>query len=272
MKIAVLITCHNRKEKTLQCLDRLFKQDGIDENFKIEVFLVDDGCTDGTSTEVNRKFPVVNVINGTGNLYWNRGMHLAWETAASNKDYDFYLWLNDDTFLFENALVDLLTYKNNHTIISGNTKSEINQSFTYGGYKNNLPVIPNGTYQLCDYSNGNVLLISKLVFKKIGNLDPVFQHALGDFDYTLRAKKHGIDIVVVPNWVGYCEYHKNLPKWVSEKNIFVRFKFLYHPLSGCSPNEYFIYDIRHNGILLAIFHFISIHIKCIAPNLFKFFK
>ena len=43
-KIAAILTCHNRKEKTLACLHSLFSIIST-----IDVFLVDDGSTDGTS-------------------------------------------------------------------------------------------------------------------------------------------------------------------------------------------------------------------------------
>ena len=42
--IAVILTVHNRKMKTLECLSSLFK-----EHNNFEVFLTNDGCTDGTS-------------------------------------------------------------------------------------------------------------------------------------------------------------------------------------------------------------------------------
>jgi hypothetical protein len=33
----------------------------------------------------------VHVIEGSGNLYWNRGMHLAWsEAVKSNKHFDYF--------------------------------------------------------------------------------------------------------------------------------------------------------------------------------------
>ena len=54
MNIAVLLTCHNRKAKTVKCMqslydalthyNRLHEKDFID----VEVYLTDDGCTDGT--------------------------------------------------------------------------------------------------------------------------------------------------------------------------------------------------------------------------------
>lgn len=34
-------------------------------------------------------------------------MYTAWQEAAK-KDYDFYLWLNDDTFVYPNMLSTLL--------------------------------------------------------------------------------------------------------------------------------------------------------------------
>ena len=45
---AVLLTVFNRKDKTLQCLSRLFDQLPV-EDLQIDVFQTDDGCTDGTA-------------------------------------------------------------------------------------------------------------------------------------------------------------------------------------------------------------------------------
>ena len=103
-RIAVLLTVFNRKKQTILCLDSLFRQE-IPEDYSISVFLTDDGCTDGTTQAVLQQFPSkVNIIQGDGNLFWNRGMWTAWNIAAKEYDYDFYLWLNDDTVLKEGAL------------------------------------------------------------------------------------------------------------------------------------------------------------------------
>ena len=51
-KIATLLTCHNRKEKTLKCLNSITAQHIPKQVGKIDVFLVDDGSTDGTSEAV----------------------------------------------------------------------------------------------------------------------------------------------------------------------------------------------------------------------------
>jgi GT2 family glycosyltransferase len=270
--IAFLITCHNRKEKTLQCLQALFSQKGLDASYLFEVFLVNDGCTDGTPEAIRLDFPRVTIIQGNGKLYWNRGMYLAWETAAASKDFDYYLWLNDDTFLFKNGLETIFKETFLTSIVCGVTKSSTKDEATYGGFlnKRNRLLTLNGGYQNADYCNGNCVLIPRYVFEKLGNLDPIFQHALGDFDYSLRARKQGIEIKVAPEFVGLCESHETNPKWRSNSlNILNRLKNLYTPLSGCYPPEFFVFDKRHHGIFAACLHFFSIHLRSICPKLWS---
>jgi GT2 family glycosyltransferase len=272
LPIAVLLTCHNRKEKTLHCLQALFKQLGLNLRFSIEVFMVDDGSTDGTCAAVQIHYPSIKIIQGDGNLYWNRGMNLAWQTAAKTKDFDHYLWLNDDTFLVKDAIQILLDQSLTNVIVCGTTKSDVTGKATYGGRLKNTGeiVIPNGSYQNCDYFNGNCVLIPRSVFEIVGNLDPVFHHAVGDFDYGLRASKRGILLCVAPQFIGACEAHESVPKWQSSSiSCTDRLKNLYTPSSGCYPPQFFVFDRRHNGLFLACFHYFSIHLRAIVPFLWK---
>ncbi len=110
ISIATIITCYNRKEKTLTCLTDLMNQDVISD-IDLNVYLVDDGSTDGTGDAVKQNFPHVNILQGDGTLYWNGGMRFAFSEAMKN-DYDYYLWLNDDTFLYSDAIKLLLEISN----------------------------------------------------------------------------------------------------------------------------------------------------------------
>jgi GT2 family glycosyltransferase len=105
--IAVLMTCHNRKLKTLVTLESLFKQT-LTSEIALSVYLVDDGSTDGTSEGVQQKYPQVKLFSGDGNLFWNGGMRIAFSEAMKDEP-DYYLWLNDDTVLAPEALNTLLT-------------------------------------------------------------------------------------------------------------------------------------------------------------------
>jgi len=90
----VLLTCFNRKEKTLACLKSIYFQMPVKE-LELVIYLVDDGSTDGTGEAVADEFPEVKILYGDGSLYWNGGMSLAWHTAALDY-FDYYIWMNDD--------------------------------------------------------------------------------------------------------------------------------------------------------------------------------
>jgi GT2 family glycosyltransferase len=166
----------------------------------------------------------------------------------------------------------LLFEKYPSDIVCGSTRSDKYHKATYGGYINKTRKLlsPNGNYQKCDYCNGNCVLIPREVFYKLGNLDPIFHHAVGDFDYSLRARKMGIEIYVAPNYIGSCESHDFVPKWQDTSLSWrSRLKYLYTASSGCYPAEFFVFDKRHNGLLIAFFHYFTIHLRAIIPSLWK---
>jgi len=271
--IATLLTVYNRREKTLKCLKAL-ADCSLPENYAIDIYLVDDGCTDGTTEAVVEHFPQVNIIHGTGNLFWNRGMHLAWTTAVKTKDYDFYMWLNDDTILYPNAILELIETSesvNHQSIICGSTCATNDSSkITYGG-RNNIEtvIVPNGEKQICKYINGNILLAPLYVYSIVGTNDPFFIHAVGDYDYGLRAHKLGINSIVTPNTLGICDDRSNFAAWCNTKTpVIKRLKLLYSPL-GNHPIQFFVYENRHFGFVMACFHFFSLHLRAIFPVLWK---
>lgn len=271
--VAVLMTVFNRKEKTLLCLEKLFSQ-SISPQIKIDVYLTNDGCTDQTPEMVKRLYPQINIINGDGTLYWNRGMLTAWKEAYKTKDYDFYLWLNDDTFLYTNALSTLINASQttkNKSVIVGTTASTSNcNKITYGGKYKNRMIVPNGNLQECDWINGNIVLIPKHVFHIVGMNDPIYHHSLGDNDYGLRVIEHGLKNYVAPYIIGECDRHANIAKWKDPSMpLSIRWKAMREP-TGICPEEFFIYEKRHKGLIIACFHYLTIHIHCILPNIWNY--
>lgn len=259
--IAILLTCYNRKQVTLECLKRLVEQNN---SIDMDVFLCDDGSTDGTYESVKEKYPTVHIFKGTGNLFWNRGMLAAWQEACKEKEYDAYIWLNDDVILYENAISELIncsTLCEDKSIICGSFCSNSGE-FSYGGRtKNGTPIIPNGTLQNVYWLNGNCVLIPKAIVNKIGLLDKMFQHHLGDFDYGLRAQEAGFNIVTTKRYLGTCAPNliKNNRARKDGLTIIKRFQRLYSPL-GDNPFIQFRYTLRHFGIVKAIKIFISLHV------------
>ena len=101
MRAAILITCFNRKDKTLSCLKSIYTQAKV-KDLSLTIYLVDDGSSDGTSNAVSSTYPEVNILFGDGNLYWNGGMNLAWR-AAIKGCFDYYIWINNDIEMVSDA-------------------------------------------------------------------------------------------------------------------------------------------------------------------------
>jgi GT2 family glycosyltransferase len=220
--VAVLMTCHNRSAKTLRALHHLFRQQ--DASCRMAVYLVDDGCTDDTPQRVAAKHPEVRLIAGDGTLYWGGGTARAF-AAARDVGHDFYLWLNDDTFLFEDALRRLLaTYHEVRAssaadcIIVGSTRSETGTKANTGGRRSSrwrpfrFDIVEPGHFpRQCATFNGNCVLIPCRVAEAVGSLDPTFRHYIGDIDYGLRARESGFQSWVAPGFVATCEVGRGKP-------------------------------------------------------------
>ena len=221
--VAVIMTCHNRHDITISCLQLLYQQDA-----KFDVYLVDDGSSDGTSDSIRKYYPEVKLFQGDGSLFWAGGMRFAFGEALKN-DYDYYAWLNDDTMLYPDALSSLLashlTLINrgySDSIVAGSTKDSITGKPTYGGavkssrwYSNKMEFLePTQELQQCDSMYGNFVLIPRSVAAKVGNIDSAFVHAMGDIDYGLRACQLGCSVWSAPGFIGTCAQNSADGSWV----------------------------------------------------------
>ncbi|WPO79090.1 glycosyltransferase family 2 protein [Flavobacterium sp. KACC 22761] len=274
--IAVLLTCHNRKDKTINCLQNVYAQKGINIDFKFDIFLVDDGSIDGTKLAITTNFPAVNIIEGNGNLYWNQGMRLAWKTAFETKEFDFYFWLNDDTILDENALLNLIkTYKvaveveKKDVILTSACRIAADKNiFSYGGRTDDGPVIPNGNLQRCKYINGNAVLVPKKVYEELGNLSNDYTHGMGDFDYGLRALKSGFGCYTTNDFIATCPPNEGIPGWCNPTFSIRKRWELFHSPRGLNIKEYIKFRNKFWGIRWIVFA-IKAYAKMISPKLYK---
>ena len=261
MRIAVLMTCHNRVRKTLACLERLYSQK-IDSQPILLVYLVDDGSTDGTAEAVAEKYPEVRILAGDGSLFWNRGMHKAF-SAALESDFDFILWLNDDTFLYPDALQSMLVLYRQRSdagdpapIIAASTRDPDTGEFTYGGYRlkhsllnplNMELVSPTDKPQQCDTFCGNCVLIPKAAVDRVGNMNPIYQHRWGDVDYGLRAIKSGCSVWVPAGYQGECSANPNADRWrLPGLSLRERVREL-HGIKGLGKKDWWYYTRSHGG-------------------------
>lgn len=217
-RICAVLTAFNRREKTLESL-RALSHSAHEAGVDLRAVLVDDGSNDGTAEAVREQFPWARVVVNTGPaLFWCRGMHRAL-AEASTQDTDHFLMLNDDTTLYPDAVARLLACEAEQAevahragIVVGSTRDAATGRHTYGGERvlqRNRPlsltlVAPNDNAQAIDTFNGNIVLLPGAVFATLGNLDPTYEHAMGDIDYGFRAVKAGVPLWLAPGYLGTC--------------------------------------------------------------------
>jgi GT2 family glycosyltransferase len=281
MNIAVIMTCHNRREKTLMCLHHLFQQN-LSKNQHLKVYLLDDCSVDGTAEAIHQNYPDIHLLRGDGTFFWNRGMYTAWQEALKD-NYDYYLWLNDDTFLRPDALScllkthqELITSAYSDSIIVGSTQDADTKVFTYGGIIRPYawhplkfsPVPPEDTPVACEAMNGNCVLIPQSVAFKVGNLDPQFSHSLGDFDYGLRSRKKRCTVWIAPGYFGTCSLNSTQGTWQdTDLSLMNRFQNIVEP-KGLPWREWKCFSQRHGGLFGFIF-FLLPYIKVFISRFMK---
>ncbi len=217
--LAVVLTSHNRRATTLHSLAALNAQEGCP--LPIRIYLMDDGSRDGTRDAVVREYPDAVVLKGPGDLYWSGGMRRAMARASRDRPAAF-LWLNDDTRLLPGALANLARVSSRApgAIVVGTAIDPGTGAVTYGGLRRRSSarfrfdrVSPGATPLPCDTFNGNAVWIPAAVPEQIGYLDPMFQHAMADIDYGLRASRSGIPLLVAPGAVAHCALNDPAGTW-----------------------------------------------------------
>lgn len=278
MHIAVLLTCHNRVKKTLNCLESFYSSVLPNTN-NFDVYLVDDGSSDDTGETVKKHYPQINLIDGNGSLFWAGGMRLAWEIASEAKNFDFYLWLNDDTMLDPVAIKELCfvyqkakELENKEVIVAGaSRKAPKVYEFSYGGRNEDGPVIPNGNLQRCKYINGNVVLIPQKIYKHLGNISKDYTHGMGDYDYGLRAIKKGFECFTTRTYIATCPPNEGIPTWSNPVvSLSKRWDSFHSPL-GLNIKEYNHFRKKFWGKKWMVFA-VKAYLKMLSPRLYNLFK
>lgn len=216
-KVLGLMTCFNRKEKTITSINKLISGN---PDIEFEFIVVDDNSTDGTKAALEKISGIV-LLNGTGQLFYSGGMRMAIQYALDTTAvYDYCLLFNDDVEFYSQTMEKMLSVGNGREILVGPT-CDTEGRLSYGGvikkskFRPNFDII-DGTSQRaksCDTFNANCVLIPWKIFKELGNMESVYSHSLGDFDYGFKASRKGIPIWVCDFFVGQCSDNPASGSW-----------------------------------------------------------
>lgn len=259
LKSTLIIPCFNRKAVTLSCLRHL-RQLQLPARFRL--MLVDDGSSDGTAEAVAGEFPEVEVVNGSGDLYWTgaveTGMRLAFARGASS-----VVWLNDDTVVAAGAIEAVVKRAEElGGLVSGQgqivdpTDGKISYFPLYYRGKSNLRTEPVDLGQeeiAVDSCRGNLVAVSRQVVEAIGYPDGAkMPHVAGDTDYGLRASRAGLPVRVLTGArvSETCVVATLDQSWLlGDRGILSLWQSVFKKQNGFYPPMIWVYFYRHWGVV-----------------------
>jgi GT2 family glycosyltransferase len=261
VKVVALLTCHNRQLVTVRCLHSLFDQNLGTPPPGLGAVVVDDGSNDGTAEAIAALFPAARVHTGDGSLFWARGMQTAEALAVEDRP-DFLLWLNDDVVLEPSALRSLLSAAAlcPDAIVVGALRDPDTGELMYSGVTLSVwhplrvsRIEPGDRPVEAETFNGNVVLVPRIVYERVGSIDGRFPHAYADFDYGLRARRAGFRVVVAPGNVGTCRRNTDAGTFRDTSlSLGQRWKLVQSP-KGLPLRSHARYLRRHGGRLWPVF-------------------
>lgn len=203
--LAILILNWNGWTFTRVCLKSL-ERAGFPEK---DIIVVDNGSNDGSEQKLKQQFPQVQLILHPVNAGFTGGNNLGVKAALS-QGYAYIMLLNNDTEVSPGFWKPLLKEMQGNSAIAAvqpliyflNPKTKI---WNAGGkYRSWLGISQtirhthgNDPY-LTDWITGCAILVRASVLEKIGLLDECYFAYFEDVDWSLRMKKAGYALKVVP--------------------------------------------------------------------------
>lgn len=196
MKVCVMLTCFNRKDKTLNCIKSLISGNKC----QVDFIVVDDGSTDGTGAaledlakelyERDSEHASIEVIAAAGGLYYSGGMRRAMEAAKARygsignnttrndayqpetgdndiekescQEPDFYILANDDVE-FDRGVLDGLMHAQS---VNEHKENDLTGDLTPHGSQTVIVGAMRDDSGKCSY--GGIKYYSGIHYKQIG--------------------------------------------------------------------------------------------------------
>ena len=205
--LLVVIVTYNAMQWADRCLNSL-KASSITP----DIFIVDNGSTDGTQEYIKKNYPSVIFKQSETNLGFGKANNIGLQYALDN-NYDYVYLLNQDAWVMPDTFERLITIQMRHPeygvlspmqleancvrfdkIFGLVCSMQHHHDFLNDLYFNRLKDV---------YSVDDVMaahwLISKACLEKVGGFSPTFQHYGEDNNFNQRVYFKGMKVGIVPN-------------------------------------------------------------------------
>ena len=199
----------NGRDLTLDCLFSLEKITYPN----VKVYVIDNGSSDNSVTAIRNQFPDYEIIELPENYGFARGNNAGFELVKQKADYTIFL--NNDTIVDPNFVEPLINaMESNSTVKQSTPKIFYADNLDYiwfgggkvslwAGWIRHLGIRQKDSMQFSfdrnvDYATGCCVCMRTVDFESIGMFDESFFMYGEDVDLSLRFRKHGGQILFVP--------------------------------------------------------------------------
>ena len=183
-----------------------------DSTVRPDIFVVDNGSTDGTQAFIKEHYPEVMLLQSEENLGFGRANNIGFQYALDHK-YDYVYLLNQDAWVMDDTFEELIKISQAHLeygILSPFQMNadmyHIDRNFivntcSWDSNNNLFNDLFNNNYEDI-YSVRYVMAAHWLMpidtIKKVGGFSLTFTHYGEDDNYAARTLYHGLKIGIVP--------------------------------------------------------------------------
>src|SRR3989338_6743898 len=219
--LSIIIVSYNTKDFIEECLESI---KATSKGFDYEIIVVDNASEDNSLEMLKTKFPDVIVVKNQENIGFSKANNLGVEKSEGR----YVLFLNPDTVVYEDALLNMVKFMDEHTkagaatckLIMPNGKlddaahrgfpnpwnslsyfSGLSKVFPssklFGGY--NLGFLDFSKTHEIDACAGAFIMVRRQVGEKIGWWDEDYFFYGEDLEFCFRLKGEGWKIYFVPS-------------------------------------------------------------------------
>lgn len=208
IKIIVIVVTYNAMTWAKKCLGSLYSS-----SIKPDVFVVDNGSTDGTQAYITENYPQVIFNQSSVNLGFGKANNLGLQYALDN-NYEYVYLLNQDAWVFPDTFERLITISEKYPeygIISP-FQMEANMKHIDINFVRNTCSWASSPEMLDDVylqNNKDLIQVSKVMaahwfmtrncLNSVGGFSPTFSHYGEDDNYLQRVYYWGFKVGVAPN-------------------------------------------------------------------------
>ncbi|WP_027450969.1 glycosyltransferase family 2 protein [Xylanibacter brevis] len=208
MKILVIIVTYNAMQWAERCFDSLRRSTA-----KPDMFVVDNGSTDGTQAYIQEHYPEVMFQQSELNLGFGKANNLGLQYALDN-DYDYVYLLNQDAWVMPDTFEKLIAISRKHPEygILSPFQMEANMKHIDINFIRNTCCWASSPELLDDIylqKNKEIIQVSKVMaahwfmtrdcLNIVGGFSPTFAHYGEDDNYLQRVNFWGLKVGVTPD-------------------------------------------------------------------------